>query len=69
MVFQVWSEGGDRLSKRNEDKFQLLTIEEEEECRLLYSSNVGKKECVQSENQSYLKAYSEAVRIEFFCLY
>jgi len=45
-VFQVWSEGGDRLSKRNETKFEIITIEGEKECRLLYSSNVGKKECV-----------------------
>ena len=40
MVFQVWSEGGDRLIKENETKFEFITTEEEEECRLLYSSNV-----------------------------
>jgi hypothetical protein len=45
-VFQVLSAGCDRLSKRNETKFKFIAIEEEEECRLLYSSNVGIKECV-----------------------
>jgi hypothetical protein len=44
-VFQVWSAGSDRLSKRNETKLKFIAIEEEEECRLLYSSNVGEKEC------------------------
>ena len=46
MLFQVWSEGGDRLIKENETKFEFITTEEEEECRLLYSSNVGGKKNV-----------------------
>jgi hypothetical protein len=45
-VFQVWSEGGDRLSNRNERKCEIITIEGEKECRLLNASNVGEKECV-----------------------
>ena len=42
-MFQVWSERGDRLSsKRNETKFEIITIEGEKECRPLYLSNSGK---------------------------
>ena len=44
-MFQVWSEGCDILSKRKETTFEIITIEGEKECRLLYSSNVRGKEC------------------------
>ena len=43
-MFQVWSEGGDRLSStRKETQFEIITIEGGKECRPLYLSNVGKE--------------------------